>query len=64
VLIRAVVGEDGRVLEAEVTRSSGHRRLDEAALAAIRTWTFLPATRAGRPVVHPLEIPVLFELQE
>ena len=64
VVIRALVGEDGRVLEAEVAQSSGHTRLDEAALAAVRAWLFSPATRAGRPVVHPLEIPVLFELQE
>jgi protein TonB len=38
VVLRVELGEDGRVASAAVKTSSGHRRLDEAALNAVRTW--------------------------
>jgi TonB family protein len=34
------VAESGRVVDAEIARSSGHRRLDVAALDAVRKWKF------------------------
>lgn len=40
----------GRVSEATVTASSGHRRLDEAALKWIRAARFSPAKQDGAPV--------------
>ena len=42
----AVFG-DGTVKELAIARSSGHRRLDEAALEAARAWSFHPRTGAG-----------------
>lgn len=64
VLVRVRVGPDGRVLAAELKASSGHRRLDEAAvLHARRAWRFLPATRDGVAVESWREIPVRFELK-
>lgn len=63
VLVRVRVGVDGRVLAAEVVRSSGHPRLDEAAVRhAQRAWRFVPATRDGLGVEGWKEIPVRFEL--
>ena len=37
--------------------------LDDAALAAVRTWVFAPATRGGRPVESIVEVPVKFALR-
>ncbi|MBK9782862.1 MAG: TonB family protein [Betaproteobacteria bacterium] len=50
VVLRVELGESGNVALARVDRSSGYPRLDEAALAAVRTWRCTPATRNGHPV--------------
>lgn len=64
VVVRVRVGADGRVLTAELKASSGHRRLDEAAVEhARRAWRFVPATRDGVTVESWREIPVRFELK-
>lgn len=39
--------DDGSVKELSIGHSSGHRRLDEAALEAARTWRFHPRTGGG-----------------
>ncbi len=44
-----LIGADGTVLDSRVERSSGHRRLDEAARAALSLCRFSPATVDGRP---------------
>lgn len=64
VTVRVRVGTDGRVLSAELKASSGHRRLDEAAVEhARRAWRFVPATRDGVAIETWREIPVRFELK-
>ncbi len=57
VVVKFVVGEDGRVEEPKVVK--GHPLFDEIVLAAVRTWTFQPATLEGRPVrmVRMVKIP-------
>lgn len=50
VVLRVELSETGQVAQARVERSSGHPRLDEAALAAVRTWRCTPASRNGQPV--------------
>jgi protein TonB len=39
--------ENGTVRDLEVAQSSGHARLDSAALTAARTWRFNPTTGSG-----------------
>lgn len=56
-LIHCRLAPDGRVLEAQLAESSGHRVLDEAALRAVRAWRF----PAGAP--ENLAIPIVFRLQ-
>jgi protein TonB len=63
VVLNVLVRPDGRVDEARVAVSSGARILDDAALAAVRTWLFAPATRDGRPVESVVEVPLKFALR-
>ena len=47
VVLQVVLGEDGRVANAEVKTSSGFQRLDDAALNAVKTWRCKPSVRNG-----------------
>ena len=63
VVVRVVVGIDGRVVRASIAQSSGFARLDEAALKrALAKWRFIPALRDGAPVEAEREVPVTFRL--
>jgi protein TonB len=50
---------NGKVADISVVHSSGYRRLDEAALRAVRKWRWAPTLRDGQPaIVHgQVEIP-------
>lgn len=50
VLLAVLLGTDGNVAEIRVARSSGHSRLDQAALNAVRRWRWSPTIRNGEPV--------------
>ena len=63
VVLSVLVRYDGRVDDARVAVSSGAIVLDQAALAAVRTWLFAPATQGGRPVESVVEVPVKFALR-
>ncbi len=63
VVLRAQVFDDGRCAEVHIARSSGHAALDESALATVRRWRFVPATRAGKAVSSWVEVPIHFQLQ-
>ncbi|WP_080509073.1 energy transducer TonB [Chromobacterium violaceum] len=56
-------GVDGRVLAVTVARSSGFRRLDQAATDAVSRWRFVPAKRSGKPVESDWTVPVRFEVK-
>ena len=47
--LRFLIDVDGRVIKSEVVRTSGHKRLDEAARAAIGACKFTPGTVDGKP---------------
>lgn len=49
VFLRFLVGIDGKVIQSEVEKSSGYRRLDEAARAGLSRCQFKPATVDGKP---------------
>jgi protein TonB len=63
-LLRIHIAADGRVLDVELIESSGHERLDRAALTAVRTWSFHPATRDGVRVADSLLHRVTFRIEE
>lgn len=64
VVLRARVLEDGRCAEVRIVRSSGYALLDESALATVRRWRFVPATRAGTPVAASVDVPISFRLDQ
>jgi protein TonB len=49
VQLKFLVGVDGKVLESAVEKSSGFRRLDEAARAGLSKCQFKPGTVDGKP---------------
>lgn len=49
VQLRFLVGVDGRVIQSEIEKSSGFKRLDEAARAGLAKCQFRPATVDGKP---------------
>ena len=50
VVVRLLIGTDGRVEQISVAQSSGFERLDQAAIQAIRGWRWQPIVRDGQPV--------------
>jgi protein TonB len=49
VLLRFLIGTDGKVVESKVESSSGYPRLDQAALKALSLCQFKPGTLDGKP---------------
>ncbi|WP_300556622.1 energy transducer TonB [Limnohabitans sp. Rim8] len=49
VALRFLVGVDGKVLQSEIEKSSGFKRLDEAARAGLSKCQFRPALVDGKP---------------
>lgn len=62
VLLQVRVGHDGSVLAVTVYRSSGYRRLDDAAARAVVHWRFLPASVNGIAVESTVTVPINFSL--
>jgi protein TonB len=63
VVLRVELDEQGNIGRVRISSSSGLARLDEAALAAIRTWHCTPAMRDGQPVRATALQPFKFVLQ-
>lgn len=63
VVLRVELDETGRVSTAQVITSSGHKRLDDAALAAVKTWRCQPAQRDGQAVRSVAVQPFDFKLE-
>jgi TonB family protein len=61
VLVRVLVGKDGRVKEAVVIE--GHPMLTEAALVSARSAVFRPALQRHRPVEVWVMVPITFRLR-
>ena len=53
----------GRVESVEILRSSGHPRLDQAAIDALSRWTFEPARSDGAATTARVVHQVAFRLE-
>jgi protein TonB len=62
-VLRVELDEQGRVAAARIASGSGYSRLDEAALAAVKTWRCNPAQRNGQAVRAIALQPFKFVLQ-
>ncbi|MDN7870111.1 TonB family protein, partial [Burkholderia multivorans] len=62
VVLRVHVLANGSPDSVEVKTSSGRRVLDNAALAAVRRWTFVPAKRGDEAVDGWVNVPIDFKL--
>ncbi|MFC3712173.1 energy transducer TonB [Sphingoaurantiacus capsulatus] len=62
VMLKVLVSPDGRAQEMLVATSSGFVRLDEAAMATVKRWAFLPAKKAGKAVSAWVLVPVTFAI--
>jgi protein TonB len=63
VQLRVQVSPAGRPLSVIVARSSGRELLDQAAIAAVRGWTFVPARQGAEAVAGWVNVPIVFHLQ-
>lgn len=62
-VLRVHVTAQGVADEVHLRNSSGHDRLDQAALEAVRQWRFVPARQGDRPVAAWVLVPILFSLE-
>lgn len=65
VIVRAYVGTGGGAPHSvQIEKSSGHARLDQAALAAVQKARFKPYAEKGLPVEGWALVPIRFELEK
>jgi protein TonB len=63
-VIRVLIGPDGRALDAQLARSSGYVRLDQAAEATARSWRYVPGKRGGVPEAMWVNVPIKWEIKK
>lgn len=63
VLLRVLVSTNGEADNVQVETSSGSSRLDQAAVQAVKKWSFIPAKRNKQPIGAYVLVPVQFSLE-
>nr|WP_237772778.1 energy transducer TonB [Pseudomonas putida] len=61
-VLRIRVLANGRAGEVQIQRSSGHKSLDDAAVEAVRGWSFVPAKRGDTAIDGWVAVPLTFKL--
>jgi protein TonB len=64
VMLRVTVSAKGESENVELEKSSGYSRLDEAAIQAVKKWTFEPARRSNQVIRGIAMVPVSFSLED
>ena len=64
VLLRVRVSPEGRSAQVELDKSSGYDRLDQAAIAAVRLWRFVPAKQGEQAITAWVIVPINFQLDQ
>ncbi len=62
-IIRVLIGIDGLPQKAEIAKSSGFDRLDEAARNTVMRWRFVPGKRNGVPEEMWFNVPINWVLE-
>ena len=63
VLVKVLVQANGKATSFTVFKSSGHKDLDDAVLAAVKASTYNPAMSQGKPTLAYLDVTYRFTLQ-
>ena len=63
VLVQVLIGVDGNAQKGEIKKSSGFSRLDQAALATVLKWRYVPGKRAGVAEAMWFTVPIAFALE-
>ena len=63
VKLKVHVSTEGNALGVQLFKSSGFSRLDDAALAAVQNWRFVPAKRGDQSIEGWVIVPVSFKLR-
>jgi periplasmic protein TonB len=61
--VRVLIGVDGNAQKAEIRQSSGFERLDQAALATVLKWRYVPGKRGGVAEAMWFNVPINFVLE-
>ncbi len=61
-ILQIDVDAEGNIASIAVAISSGYPEIDDAAMAAAKTWSYLPAIINGKAAVGSVRIPVRFSL--
>ena len=61
--LRVLIGVDGLPQRAEIVKSSGFERLDQAAMATVMRWRYVPGKRAGVAEAMWFNVPINFVLE-
>jgi protein TonB len=64
VVLRVRVSAAGNAAAVRVRQSTGYRLLDDAAVEAVETWRFVPASQGGIAVAGSVDVPVTFRLKD
>ena len=63
VIVRLLVGKDGKVTKSEVVKAEPSGVFEDAVLRTVGRWRFSPALRRGKPIPAWVETAVKFELK-
>ena len=63
-IVRVLVSPAGKAEIVQLGTSSGSNVLDQAALNAVREWSFVPARQGNQPVSAWVDVPIRFRLTE
>lgn len=62
VLLKVLVSESGNAEKVQIENSSGYSKLDQAAIEAVKQWTFVPAKRSNEAISAYVLVPIKFSL--
>jgi len=63
-IVNLLILEDGSVGEVKLEKSTGFPRLDEATVAQVKKWRFLPGTKDGKPAAMWIARKVTWKLKK
>ena len=63
VIHSVLIGTDGLPVSAQLVKSSGFDRLDQAAYTAVMRWRYVPGKRNGVPTAMSFNVPINWVLE-